>query len=185
MFTSKELLQLHNAQEHSTGESFKCQTCNKNFSRARDLNFHCRVVHRRCRVCDANIGVDKAGNKHMSTHPFCKMCCIVSDPGPSTLREGSNSHPKGLTSQFFPSSALLDQHNAREHDSTGSSHCRRCNKTFAVPRDLGTHCIKEHGCCRICDTEIGHGKDAFRHMSTHPGCVICYTARIPTHTTAQ
>ncbi|XP_056645774.1 zinc finger protein 271-like isoform X2 [Diorhabda sublineata] len=167
MFNAMAKLDRHVKISHKGTKIYKCNSCNKEFSRSDHLNRH-TVTHSttkpfHCTMCLKNFSRSDSFKLHQKQHELCNECCKIC---------------KGT----FLSKSLLIEHMKTHQDHSKNFLCFVCGKTFSRKDNLHTHLKRHRGektfKCEYCKKGFIRLSELNIHKKYHTGeknylCPFC------------
>ncbi|XP_065582450.1 zinc finger protein 260-like isoform X3 [Artemia franciscana] len=178
---------------------FRCDFCNKGFSRKGYLTSHITRVHKKkrkfaCNLCDARFVTSPHLKRHIKTHTGeksfkcseCQRAFAVKENLLShmTIHTQEKRHVCIICDAKFLRNRHLNRHLAL-HRGEKSFICNVCQKPFAhrdsMIRHMRIHICEKRHVCNTCDARFLKRTALMRHMKRHTGeksykCDLCQRA---------
>ena len=154
---SASISQVDSLQKHKSSESreqpYKCQNCEKAYSRLRDLKYHSRIhteLHT-CLICDKSFSRTDQFVAHRRIHT------------------GERPYTCAICEKSFSTGGDLRKHK-RTHSGERPYCCKICRQSFALLHNLKSHLRTHSGekpyACNICNKPFSRASNMRRHEST-------------------
>ncbi|XP_041373672.1 uncharacterized protein LOC121386739 [Gigantopelta aegis] len=182
---------------HTNLKTFSCSTCSRVLYSKQGLDQHVREAHSsismiRCSQCDKLFTDEDRLKEHMFVHtklkPFsCSQCeksfvRLHSLQQHESLHSTEKSHHCQKCNACFHKQADLQKH-MRSHRNDSSPWCEQCDMSFPTSKDLHEHFCSVHAKagdfkCSHCSKQFRRRADFDVHTRTHTGlklfkCNIC------------
>ena len=140
-------------------KSFKCDSCEKIFSRPHDLKVHTYAIHEghkdhTCDSCGKFFLEDRALQKHINA-----------------VHKNKKDYKCDICGKSFPYLASIGRHKKSVHEDQKDFKCESCGKEFSLKQRLTEHIdlmhtTKEEYKCKLCDEAIATRYEFKQHKKS-------------------